>query len=36
MMDLRGAPREAMEKHMGKEGSAAFFAWHRVAAQAAA
>ncbi len=36
MMDLRGAPLEAMEKHMGKEGSAAFFAWHRVAAQAAA
>ncbi len=35
-MDLRFAPAEALGKYMGKEGAAAFFAWHRVAEQTAA
>lgn len=36
MMDLREAPAEALEKHMGKEGAAAFLGWHQVADQTAA
>lgn len=36
MMDLREAPVEALEKHMGKDGAAAFLGWHRVADRTAA
>ena len=36
MLDLRQAPAESLVRHMGKDGAATFFAWHRIAAQTAA
>lgn len=36
MLDLRTAPVESLERHMGKDSAATFFAWHRVAARTAA